>query len=237
MFRSWSDADFNIIAGHGRLLACQHLGWTEVPTIRIDHLTEAQRRAFMIADNRLTEIAVWDDHLLADQLKELSSVDLDFDIEATGFDMGEIDLRIESLSEADRGPVEPPLPTALGPAVTQKGDLWLLGRHRLLCANAVDASSYQRLMATEKSAAVFTDPPYNVPIDGHVSGLGQMFPRKGPAPYGALQFSWQPGLCLHGLAAYGGAARRRSGECSRDAQSLHLDEAQCRDGELLPVAT
>src|ERR1700730_9948813 len=90
-------ANLNVIAGHGRVLADKHLGLTEVPTIRLDHLTEAQRRAFMIADNRLTEITVWDDRLLAEQLKELASVDLDFDIEATGFDLGEIDFRIESL--------------------------------------------------------------------------------------------------------------------------------------------
>ena len=91
------DSNFEVIAGHGRVLAAKHLGLTEVPTIRLDHLTEAQRRAFMIADNRLTEITVWDDRLLAEQLKELASVDLDFDIEATGFDLGEIDFRIESL--------------------------------------------------------------------------------------------------------------------------------------------
>jgi ParB-like chromosome segregation protein Spo0J len=82
------DADLNVIAGHGRLLACKRLGWREVPTIRLEHLSETQRRAFMIADNRLTEIASWDDRLLAEQLQALSSVELDFDIETIGFDMG-----------------------------------------------------------------------------------------------------------------------------------------------------
>src|SRR6516225_9533912 len=80
------DADLNVIAGHGRLLACRELGWTEVPTLRLDHLTPAQARAFMIADNRLTEIASWDDRLLAQQLKDLSLLGLDFDIEVTGFE-------------------------------------------------------------------------------------------------------------------------------------------------------
>src|SRR5260370_39875744 len=84
------DGDNNVIAGHGRLLACGELGITEVPTLRLDHLTPAQARAFMIADNRLTEISAWDDRLLAQQLKELSLLGLDFDIEATGFEMGEI---------------------------------------------------------------------------------------------------------------------------------------------------
>jgi ParB-like chromosome segregation protein Spo0J len=89
----------NVIAGHGRLLACRELAITEVPTLRLDHLTPAQARAFTIADNRLTEIATWDDQLLAEQLRDLSLSGLDFDIEVTGFEMGEIDLRIASLEE------------------------------------------------------------------------------------------------------------------------------------------
>jgi ParB-like chromosome segregation protein Spo0J len=88
-----------VLAGHGRLLACRELGITEVPTVCLDHLTSAQARVFMIADNRLTEIATWDDQLLAEQLKELSLLDLDFSIELTGFEMGEIDLRIASLED------------------------------------------------------------------------------------------------------------------------------------------
>jgi ParB-like chromosome segregation protein Spo0J len=151
----------NLIAGHGRVLAAKHLGLTEVPTIRLDHLTEPQRRAFMIADNRLTEIAVWDNRLLAEQLKELASVDLDFDIEATGLDLGEIDFRIESLLALVSEPTEPPIPVVSGPAVSQAGNLWLLGGHKVLCDSALDAASYRALMATEKAAVVFTDPPYN----------------------------------------------------------------------------
>ena len=135
-------ANLNVIAGHGRVLAAKHLGLTEVPTIGLDHLTGAQRRAFMIADNRLTEIAVWDDRLLAEQLKELASVDLDFDIEATGFDLGEIDFRIESLLAPASEPTEPPIPVVSGPAVSQAGDLWLLGEHRVLRGSALDAASY-----------------------------------------------------------------------------------------------
>jgi DNA modification methylase len=172
------DADLNIIAGHGRLAACRHLGWTEVPAIRIDHLTEAQKRAFMLADNRLTEIAVWDDRLLAEQLQGLASADLDFDIETTGFDIGEIDLRIKSLSETKQAPIEPPLPAPSGPAVAQRGDLWLLGRHKVFCGSALDAGAYDALLGMEKSAAVFTDPPFNLRIDGHVSGLGKIRHRE-----------------------------------------------------------
>jgi ParB-like chromosome segregation protein Spo0J len=98
------DAENSVIAGHGRVLAAKALGWTEVPVIAIEHLDAAQRRAFAIADNRLTENSTWDDRLLAVQLKELSILDLSFDIEATGFDMGEIDFRIESLREKPEAP-------------------------------------------------------------------------------------------------------------------------------------
>ena len=101
------DRDGNVIAGHGRLLACRERGITEVPTLCLDHLTPAQARAFMIADNRLAEIAAWDDQLLAEQLKELSLLGLDFDIEVTGFAMGEIDLRIASLEEMSETDADP----------------------------------------------------------------------------------------------------------------------------------
>src|SRR5205085_12549559 len=102
MFRVLVDAELNVICGHGRLLACRELGWTEVPTVCLDHLTTAQAQAFMIADNRLTEISSWDARLLAEQLKDLSLHGLDFNIEVIGFEMGEIDLRIASLRSEER---------------------------------------------------------------------------------------------------------------------------------------
>jgi 16S rRNA G966 N2-methylase RsmD len=165
-----------VIAGHGRVLACRRLGWKEVPTICLGHLSEAQARAYMIADNRLTEISDWDERLLAEQLRDLAALDLDFSLEATGFEMAEIDLRIEGLSlDQDTGP-DPAdsLPTNSGPVVTKAGDLWVLGRHRVICGNALDLSTYQRLLEGEQAAMVFTDPPYNVPIVGHASGLGKI---------------------------------------------------------------
>jgi DNA modification methylase len=172
------DADLNVIAGHGPLLACKRLGWSEAPTIRLEHLSEPQKRAFMIADNRLTEVASWDDRLLAEQLQALSSVELDFDIETIGFDMGEIDLRIESLNTKETSASEPPIPDVTGPAVSRAGDLWLIGRHRLLCGDARDEAAHAELMGAERAAAVFSDPPYNVAIDGHVSGLGKLHHRE-----------------------------------------------------------
>jgi hypothetical protein len=140
------DAELKVIAGHGRLLACGELGRTEVPTLCLDHLTPAQARAFMIADNRLTEIASWDDKLLAQQLKDLSLLGLDFSIEVTGFEIGEIDLRIAALEDmpeqADDDPADavPELPTR--PPLTKMGDVWLLGRHRVMCGNALDAAAF-----------------------------------------------------------------------------------------------
>ena len=167
------DGENNIVAGHARVLAAKLLGLAEVPAVRLEHLTEAQRRAFAIADNRLAENASWDDRLLGESLKELAIVDLDFALEATGFEVGEIDLRIEALSQNERDPVEPPIPAVSGPAVTQTGDLWLLDRHRVLCGDALDAEAYRTLLGSKTASAAFTDPPYNVPIEGHVSGLGQ----------------------------------------------------------------
>jgi DNA modification methylase len=164
-----------VIAGHGRVMACQQLGWTEVPCIALEHLSEAQAKAFMIADNRLTETSIWDDRLLAEQLKELSAIELDFDLEAIGFETAEIDLRIESLS-LDRDQQEDPadLLAAIpdGPPVSRAGDLYVLGKHRIYCGSALEQDSYIALMKEARAAMIFTDPPYNVPIEGNVSGLG-----------------------------------------------------------------
>jgi ParB-like nuclease domain/DNA methylase len=159
------DLEKNVVAGHGRLLACDELGWTEVPTLCLDHLTPAQARAFRIADNRLTEISEWDDRLLAEELKELSLIGLDFNIEVTGFEMGEIDFRIaslEGLSEAeDPADAVPESPT-------------------------LDRQAFATLFGDERAAMVFTDPPYNVPIDGHVSGLGAVHHRPFPMASGEM---------------------------------------------------
>lgn len=173
--------DNRIIAGHARWLACRQLGFTEVPVIRLEHLTEAQARAFAIADNRLAETSDWDERLLAECLLELTKLDLDFTIEATGFSTPEIDLRIESLSSSSADAPDPTdeLPAAPGgPAVTKAGDLWLCDRHRVLCANALEGSAYGVLMQGARAQMVFTDPPYNVPIDGHVSGKGRTRHRE-----------------------------------------------------------
>ena len=170
------DAELKVIAGHGRLLAAQQLGLSQVPTISIEHLTPMQAKAFAIADNRLTEIATWDEQLLGEQLRQLSELDLDFSLEVTGFEIGEIDLLIEGVTQKadpddDVPRIEP------GPAVCRPGDLWHLGQHRILCGSAIEEDAYRMLMSEDRAAAVFTDPPYNVAIDGHASGLGSIHHR------------------------------------------------------------
>jgi DNA modification methylase len=203
------DADLKVIAGHGRLLAAGELGITEVPTLRLDHLTPAQARAFMIADNRLTEIAGWDDKLLAEQLKDLSLLGLDFSLELTGFEMGEIDLRIAAFentpeqADDDLADAVPELPTR--PPLSKIGEMWLFGRHRVLCGSALDCADFAALMGEQRAAMVFTDPPYNVPIDGHASGLGAIHHRPFPMATGEMDkaaFTAFLGQACRNLAAF-----------------------------------
>ena len=165
-----------IIAGHGRLAAARQLGLERVPAIRLRHLTDAQKRAYVLADNKLAENAGWDRDMLALELQGLLEMDIDFEVTATGFEMGEIDVLIAGLDgegEADADDEAPPVDLDR-PAITQPGELWMLCRHRLLCGDALDGQSYARVLDGNPAQMVFTDPPYNVPIDGHVCGLGKI---------------------------------------------------------------
>jgi DNA modification methylase len=134
----------------------------------------------VIADNRLAEQASWDEKLLAQQLRELFEVDLDFDIEAPGFEVGEIDVLIEGVSPKVEGNSDPAddLPESKPVGVTRAGDLWLAGPHRIYCGNSLNADSYSALMESRRAAMVFTDPPFNVKIDGHATGLGTIRHRN-----------------------------------------------------------
>jgi len=168
-----------IVAGHGRAEAAKLLGIDAVPTCRLSHLSEADKRAYILADNKLAEKAGWDKQLLAIELQCL--IDLDVEIELTGFEMPEIDIILEDAREADgasSGPEDSVPQHSSGPAVTRTGDLWLLGNHRLLCADARDEAAYDRLLEGAKAEFVFTDPPYNVAIDGNVCGLGRIRHRE-----------------------------------------------------------
>lgn len=171
--------DDSIVAGHGRVAAAKFLGMTHVPTVRLTHLSGAERRAYMLADNKLALNAGWDQDLLAIELQSL--VDLDFDVELTGFSIAEIDLVLDGAGERDTtapsGPADaiPPMPET---AVSRRGDLWQCGRHRVLCGDARNAADYAALLSDEAVDLIFTDPPYNVPIDGHVCGLGRVRHRE-----------------------------------------------------------
>ncbi len=175
--------DHEIIAGHGRVEAAKLLGRTSVPTLRLSHLSEAQRRAYVIADNKLALNAGWDREVLAIELQGL--IDINFDVELTGFSLAEIDLVIDDAQESSATPTstrpekEDEVP-ALAPdeIVTRRGDVWTLGRHRLICGDSQQAGTFASLLQGERADLVFTDPPYNVPIDGHVCGLGRTRHRE-----------------------------------------------------------
>jgi hypothetical protein len=175
------DQNSRVIAGHGRILAARLLGLKEFPTIRLEHLSDDQLRAYSLADNKLTDNSTWDEALLGQQLKALAEVELDFSIEATGLEVGEIDVLIEGLSAAGKDDADPadvlPDPEQSVP-ITKLGDLWLLNRHRVLCDNSLNECSFRLLMQDRKAAMVFVDPPYNVPIQHHVGGLGAIKHRE-----------------------------------------------------------
>ena len=160
-----------LIAGHGRVLAAQELGLSTIPTIQVEHLSEAEKRAYILADNKIAENAAWDEDLLRIELSYLTEVEIDLDVEVTGFSTSEIDILLNTDVNPDTE--EPPPPPPADP-ITREGDLWQLGLHRLLCGDCRDGSVIDQLMANKRARMVITDPPYNVPIDGHTGGLGKI---------------------------------------------------------------
>lgn len=180
------DASGQVLAGYACLSAAKILGMTHVPTISLHHLSETQATAFMLAHNKLAEDASWDDHKLAIQLKELSDLVLSFEIEATGFELPEIDFRIQSLEALETVDQLDDFAFPARSAVTALGDLWHLGDHSLLCANALEQASYAGLLRDTKAAMVFTDPPYNVKINGNAAGYGKTTYREFPMAIGEM---------------------------------------------------
>lgn len=172
--------DGEIIAGHGRVMAAKQLGMTTVPSVRLSYLSPEERRAYVLADNKLALNAGWDTEVLAIELQAL--IDLDFDVSLTGFSLAEIDFTLDHARDASTTSVDdaadhvPELSS--GPAVTRPGDLWQIGRHRLLCGDARSAEDVARLTDGAAVDLIFTDPPYNVPIDGNVGGLGSIKHRE-----------------------------------------------------------
>lgn len=166
------DENLEIIAGHGRVAAARDIGMTEIPAIILSHLTDAQKRAYRIADNKLTEIGKWSIEALNLEFMELAKLDLDFDLNITGFETAEIDLIL------DGGGVSDPK-NDLVPALTdddrrcKRGDIWRFGRHIIACADALNAESYAAIMGKDKAQMVLTDAPYNVKVK-NIGSMGKI---------------------------------------------------------------
>lgn len=174
-------ADTNgIVACHGRVEAAKAVGLDQVPTVRLSAMSEAEIRAYVIADSRLAENAGWDRALLGLELQYLTKLEIDFDATVTGFELPEIDILIGELSLAanDNEPADAAVELAAGPAVSGLGDVWQIGNHRLICGDSTKSETYQQLLGDDRAQMVFTDPPYNVPISGHVGGLGAIQHRE-----------------------------------------------------------
>lgn len=174
------DERLQIIAGHARLEASVLVPLTEVPCVRVEGLSEAARKALAIADNKLGDMSEFDVEVLSATLAELEV--LSFDIELTGFDTAELDIMFDAKLGIGSGAIDPadvlPETDVDAPPVSRLNDLWLLGPHRLYCGDALLEESYAALLGGSRVDLVFTDPPYNVPISGHVSGLGKACHRE-----------------------------------------------------------
>jgi DNA modification methylase len=178
------DSEDRIISGLALWQAAKELGLSEVMVMRVEYLTEPQIKALMIALNRLGDLSKWDDPALNAILLDLHELDLDFDIESTGFTEIEIELRVQDLDFTN--PDEAPVVVGEGPTVVTAGELWKLGDHLVYCGTALQEASWQALMAAEIADAVVTDPPFNVAIDGHVTGSGKHRHREFAMAIGEL---------------------------------------------------
>ncbi len=167
------DEDKVIMAGHGRYEAAKLLGFTQVPTIMVDHLNKAEVHAYRMADNQMTMMSGNDPDLIRVNLGMIIEMDPSFELEIIGFETAEIDLMLDGPTEPKPNPADAAPPVELQ-AVTQPGDIWQLGAHRLICGDSTKAETYAAVMQDEKAQAVITDPPYAVPIEGHVCGLGKI---------------------------------------------------------------
>jgi len=223
------DCQNNVLAGEGRVRAARLLRLERVPALRIEHLNAAEKRAFVLADNKVAEASGWSKDILTLELQELG--DLDFNLELTGFSPGEIEalLGSENPDKADEDDIYPGYEP--GHAITQPGDCWRAGPHLLICGDARDQVSYERLMARETAAYAITDPPYNIKIDGNAAGHGRvhyrefalasgenepgrihLLPQRRLPEYSASYDPRRDLRRVHGLEAYAGDARCRSEE-------------------------
>lgn len=179
--RGWTnpiliDETDTILAGHGRVIAAKRLGLSEVPTLTLSGLSDSEKRAIVIADNRLPEGAVWDLEILRDQFQQL--IAMDFDVELTGFSTGEVDLIIDGIPPVQNTEAEVFNAHLPEHAVSRFGEIWECGRHRIICGDALRREIYPVLLEGQPTDLVVTDPPYNVRIDGHATGSGKVRHRE-----------------------------------------------------------
>jgi DNA modification methylase len=189
-----------IIAGHGRVAAAKSLGMDRVPTIRLENLSENEIRAYIIADNKLAERAGWDKDILAIELQHLMTLDNDLDITLTAFEIPEIDLILESATSKEQDLDDSFEVDETVHPISQPGDLWQLGKHRLFCGNALESASYKTLALARRANVVFIDPPFNVPIDGHATGSGSIHHREFAMASGELNEAEYMGFLTRALS-------------------------------------
>ncbi len=199
------DSYGTIICGHVRVAAAIELDQNRIPTVLVDALSEEQVRAYAIADNRLAEDGSWDQAVLSMEFEAILELDADFDLTFTGFEVAEIDFLLET--DFDGAPTEETVekPDCEQPEVSRLGDQWVLGCHRIMCGDVRDGSAIADLMGDDRARGVFTDPPYNVPIEGHVSGLGKVRHREFAMACGEMssnEFSEFLGSVLTNLNKY-----------------------------------
>ena len=243
-----------LIAGHGRLEAAKSLGMSSIPAIVISGLSDAKKRALLLADNRIAQSAGWDRELLAIELAALPEllVEDDLDISVTGFEPAEIDALHADFEDASADPADEIDDSCLdGPAVTQCGDLWQLGKHRLLCGDARNSDDLRRLLDGERAHMAFLDPPYNVAV-GSVVGRGAVkhdefamasgemsrdafiaFLKQTLGAAAKASVEWCGSLRVHGLAPCRRVGGREPQRLWGNAQSDRLGEDQRRSGKLL----
>ena len=171
------DENNEIIAGHGRLLAAKQLGIDTVPVIKLLHLNEAQKKAYRIADNKLTENGQWDFDLLKIEFTEIEALDVNLSLDTTGFDNPDIEVILDtSLTDKevklDKKANAVPF-ISENEVISKEGDIWQLGNHRIICGNSLIEETYKKLLENKKADMIFTDPPYNVKVEGHVCGNGK----------------------------------------------------------------
>ncbi len=154
------DGEKGIIAGHGRLMAAKKLGLKEVPVVVLDHLSETQKKAYIIADNKLAENAGWDEEILASELVDLK--DENFNLDLIGFEDQELEKIFSNLYDKNEEQEKEEIPETSEKPISKSGDVWLLGKHKLICGDSCKAETYQTLLGDELADMLFTDPPYNV---------------------------------------------------------------------------